>query len=414
MLPNRLILCLSLLLCGSAGGAETLHVAPDVYNRIEVAQPDPAAAESLFTEAQQAAERGEPSLALQLASRVLSLDPNHAVCRQVLGYEEADGQWVTPHQAKQAKRGLAWHRLYGWVKPDDLPRLEAGERPIGKRWVDAPTDAKQHARIEDGWQVRTDHFIVTTNLSPEAGVILAAELEGLFQVWRQLFAGYYLTEREIAQRFAGERSARKQRRLFKVFYHRDKQGYVEHLKRRQPRIAETLGIYFDVAREAHFFHADNPEDLARLRPTLYHEAVHQLFAESSSKGRRAGETANFWVVEGIACCFETLAPLGDGRYQIGQGGRLGTAAAQPAPAPIAQLAALGRTDYQRQPELAQLYAQSTALAMMLLESDREALVDYLREVYSGRPGPDGLTKAVGRPFSSLDTEYRDFRQNLPR
>ena len=52
--------------------------------------------------------------------------------------------------------------------------------------------------------------------------------------------------------------------------------------------------------------------------------------------------------------------------------------------------------------------------MMLLESDREALVDYLREVYSGRPGPDGLTKAVGRPFSSLDTEYRDFRQNLPR
>ena len=103
----------------------------------------------------------------------------------------------------------------------------------------------------------------------------------------------------------------------RVFYHRDKAGYVDDLVRRQPRIAETQGIYFDTNREAHFFAGDEA-----AIPTLYHEAVHQLFAESRSVDRHFGDAANFWIIEGVATYFETLTGYSDshaGRFfTIGQ------------------------------------------------------------------------------------------------
>ncbi len=407
----RLIAAVLLLCIGRcAVGAEMLYVAPEVYNGVAVTQHDKARAEKTFNEGQAAAQQGAPSLALRRATEALHSDPHHAGARQVLGYVFSDGQWQTPYQADRAKRGLLWDDRFGWTQLADLPRLKAGERPLGKRWISAEVDTARHSEIADGWQVRTDHFLVTTNHSPQTGVALAAELEDLFQVWRQLFAGYYLTDREITQRFAGERRARKNR-PFRIVYHRNKAGYVKHLERRQPRIAQTLGIYFPVLREAHFYHSDDPTEAARLRPTLYHEAVHQLFRESLAGSKKIATDANYWVIEGVACYFETLTPLDGGRYTIGRGGRLRSAAAQPSPLPLAELTALGQSDLQRRPDLAALYAQSTALVAMLMVGDREALVRYLKAVYSRRPGSNELAKQVGRSYAELDAEYQTFIKN---
>ena len=88
---------------------------------------------------------------------------------------------------------------------------------------------------------------------------------------------------------------------FTCIYYRDKQEYVEALRKHQPRIAETLGVYFDTLHEAHFFAGDE-----HSASTLYHEAVHQLFQESKPTAKHIGATANFWVVEGVATYFETL------------------------------------------------------------------------------------------------------------
>lgn len=410
----RLTIVLWLLCVGRcAVSAETLFVVPDVYNGVIVTQQDVTKADALFAEGKVAAGQGASSLALQLASEALHHDPNHAGARQVLGYELTDDRWQTAYQANRSKRRQTWDACYGWIKLTDLPRLEAGERPIGKRWVSAEVDAAQHSKITGGWQTRTDHFLVTTNHSPQAGVALAAELENLFQVWQQLFAGYHLTDREIVQRFAGDRRARKTRRPFRIVYHRNKADYVEHLKRRQPRIAETLGIYFPVLREAHFYHSDDAIEAARLRPTLYHEAVHQLFQESISGSKKIATEANYWVIEGVACYFETLTPAGEGRYTIGSGGRLLTAAKQASPLPLSQLTALGQSDLQRRTDLAALYAQSTAVVAMLIDDpdgkgDREALIRYLRAVYSSRPNGDELAKQVGETYAELDTKYRLF------
>lgn len=406
----RLLPLLLLVLAPSCAGAETLYVVPDLYNRrwVTTKPHDEEAAPRSKAEAVEAAERGDLSDALRLASHALWANPGDAELRRAFGYELVDHSYLTGYQAKQAKRGLRWNSRFGWVKPDDLPRWEAGERLDGKRWISEEIDTQRHAAIDDGWQVRTDHFVITTNHSRESGARLAVELENLYQVWRQLFAAFWLDERDVRLALAGERSLPQPRRPFRVFYHRDKAGYIEHLRRRQPQIAQTLGIYFDTAREAHFYHSDDPTEAARLRPTLYHEAAHQLFQESATKARSPGENANFWVIEGVACWFETLRPAGDSAYTIGRGGRLRSAARRADPIPIAELVALGQADLQRQPDLAAIYAQSTALVAMLMEEHPQQFTAYLRSVYNRRPDADELSRRLDLKYSELDAAYRRF------
>jgi hypothetical protein len=382
-------------------------------------------ADAIFGLAQRAAEVGELSLAMQLATEAVRVNPDHAEARRVLGYEERDGRWLTPYGARMADAGKVWHARFGWVRPADVPRYVAGERLVSGRWLSAETESLRRTDIKNGWQVRTDHFLVTTNHGLEAGAELAARLERLHQVWRQLFAGFYLTEREVQQLFAGERKPRAQARPFRVFYHRDRDEYAEALRRRQPRIAETLGIYFDANREAHFF----ANDVVAGGPpvaTLYHEAVHQLFQESKPAARNVGGAANFWVIEGVATYFETLTEHSDAEgghyYTIGDWtlGRLPAARERLAEGfyvPLAELTRLGKEDVQGHPEIAKLYSQSAGLAAFLMDGEggrhREALVRYLAAVYAGRDNSQTLAEASGESYRELDAAYRRYVESLP-
>src|SRR3954467_8666120 len=234
-----------------------LFVAPDQYTPATAAVKlaDQAAtkhADALFELAKQAADAGQSSLAFQWTTDVLRENPDHANARRVLGYVERDGKWLTAYGAKMLDAGKIWDSQRGWVSAK-------GEKPaVGG----GAADATRHAEIKNGWQVRTDHFLVTTNHSQAAGAELAARLERLYQVWRQLFAGFYYSDKEVRGLFAGERIARVPSRQFRVFYHRNREDYVNSLSRRKRKIGETLGIYFDTNSEAHFFADDIAADKA--------------------------------------------------------------------------------------------------------------------------------------------------------
>ena len=404
-----------------------LFVAPDQYTPAERKGDSLQAerkeyADELFALAKRAAAAGQLSLAFQWATEAVRENPDHAEARRVLGYERRDGKWLTSYGARMSDAGKEWHPKLGWLAVADVPRYEAGERLLSKRWVSAEDDAARHRDMRSGWQVRTDHFLVTTNHSLQAGAELAARLERLHQVWRQLFAGFYLTEREVQGLFAGERPPRKQARPFRVYYHRDRDEYAGALRRRQPRIGDTLGIYFDANREAHFFAGDGWD-----RATLYHEAVHQLFQETRPATRHVGATGNFWVVEGIATYFETLREHRDARaglyYTIGESsaGRLPAAKrrllAEKFYVPLDELLALSKDDLQRYPELAKLYSQSAGLAALLMDGEegryREPLVVYLTAVYAGRDDEKSLSEATGTTNSELDAAYRRYLESLP-
>ncbi|MEM6330167.1 MAG: hypothetical protein AAF790_07955 [Planctomycetota bacterium] len=406
---------------------DVLWTAPDVYaEQAAAAVVDKGEAARLLAQAQRAADAGDVATALERATQALAYDPDEPTCRRVLGYQRVGkegvaGGWLTAFQAKQARRGYAWDTRYGWVKPADLPRYEAGERRDGRRWLSAEEDAARHATIATGWQVRTDHFVVTTNHSLQAAAGLAAELERLMQVWRQRFAGYSLSAAEVRERFAGTRTPRGQPRPFSVVYHRDKAGYTAALRHKQPRVGETLGIYFDDLREAHFY-ADPEADPAAQRATLYHEATHQLFRETRRGRGTAGAQNNFWAVEGVALYLESLTPLGGGRYAIGRpdGGRLPAARRRLLRdgylTPLAEMASLGRLDLQRREDLAPLYSQMAGVATFLMQADggrrRAAFVGYLRDLYAGKTRSDSLWRAIGASPDQTLAEYRQWQLDL--
>jgi hypothetical protein len=384
-----------------------LFVAPDQYTGPGAGGEQYRAqrekyADELFELAKQAASDGQLSLAFEWATETVRENPDHADARRVLGYEQHDGEWLTPYAKRMIVAGKRWDPQAGWSSPDD-----ASKEPKPGR---------------DGWLVRTDNFLVTSNHSQAAAAELAARLEQLHQVWRQLFAGFSYTDREVRELFAGERPARERHRPFRVYYHRDKDDYVAELARRQPRIAETLGIYFDTEREAHFFAGDE-QNLA----TLNHEAVHQLFQETRPAARQVGGRANFWIVEGIATYFETLREHRDPEaglyFTIGESsaGRLPSARRRLLEesfyVPFEELTPLGKSDLQRYPELAKLYSQSAGLAAFLMDGDdgryREPLVAYLTAVYAGRDDADSLSQAAGATNAELDAAYRRFLESLP-
>jgi hypothetical protein len=434
-----------------------VFVAPDQYSPVvgESGKEVDALqkyADALYGLAKQAAKAGQMSLAFQWVTEVVRENPNHAEGRRVLGYEQRDGRWLTAYGVKMFDAGKVWDAKRGWVAGKDAKNGTDGSNE------DPQADAARHADIKNGWQVRTDHFLVTTNHSLSAGAELAARLERLYQVWRQLFAGFYYSEKEVRGLFAGERIARIQARPFRVYYYRSRENYIEALRRRQPRIAETLGIYFDNTREAHFFadelanaaaggaaagtsdvSSSSSVDLTKgdppvatngesgqPAPTLYHEAVHQLFQESKPSAKRIGAMANYWVVEGAANYFETLSEHVDPQaglfYTIGEAaaGRLPSARQRLRDGfyiPIGELVKLNQDELQRHPEIRKLYSESTGLAAFLVDGEngryREPLVRYLQAVYTGRDNAGTLAEVTETSTAELDAQYRRFMESLP-
>lgn len=424
------LLALSVL-CGCFEGAwandakawmgRPLFVAPDVYSGDANAAGDTAEADRRFDQAVVAAKAGRLSDAVAGVCRTLHADPEHADARRALGYERSDAGWVTPYQARQAARGLRWDARYGWFDPDDAERYAEGRRRLGRRWV-AP-DWRPDS-IERGWRVRTDEFLVKTDVSLEAAARLAAELETFAQAWRQLFAGYWATPEELSEQLTGGVGDARTSRPMRVYYHRSPKAYAAHLKSLREESAGSLGVYLPRRREAHFF-LDPDADPETLRETLYHEAAHQLFAERGvavGAGRDAGKDALFWLLEGVACYCELLAPVeGAARFTLGNPaqGRLPSAVLRGPQLPLAELSELGPKGLFRLPHPARAYAQATGVVTLLrhgpsAESDRAALDRTLRRLYTRPTNSEALAQELGRDYAEVDAEYRRFLANLSR
>ncbi len=411
----------------SLATGEVLFAVSDLYSEDgqsrNVSADDRRTAATSFARAQNFCDEGDIGAALRWTARTLMFDPDHTDARRVLGYERYEDTWAGAYALRQLEAGKIWNREFGWIESGTLPRYEAGERPVGKRWISAEDDTRRHATIDDGWRIRTDHFKVTTNDSPHAAVELATRLEEVYQVWLQLCGSFFIDTADLKKRFDGKSSASYRSKPFQVIYYRTREEYKDTLIRQQPRIGMTLGIYFDTSRATHFF-AGKEQDAG----TINHEAVHQFFQESAPAARNVGGLSNAWVVEGIACYFESLTPV---RVAEGkQAFSIGTPTAGRLPAayqrcivddyyvPLAELCRLGTTDLQRRKDIAQLYSQSAGLASFLMHYQdgiyRPALMKYLQLVYAGRDKPTTLQEVTGQSFAELDKQYREYLISLFR
>lgn len=399
---------------------EVVFVVPDIYSATiarQVTDDTRRQADEAFAKAREFSKQGDVGAALRWAARTLIFDPNHADARRVLGYEKFGDSWAGTYSIRQLKDGFIWHPRFGWIAPEDVTRYEAGQRKLGKRWITAEDDARRHATIDDGWRVRTDHVQVTSDHSREAAAELAGRLEGIYQAWLQLCGSYLIEPEELEKRFAGKESASYRSKPFQVNYYRTRDEYNDALIRQQPRIGMTLGIYFDTTRTSHFFAGDDQDP-----GTITHEAVHQFFQESTRSARNVGGVSNAWIIEGIACYFESLTPtdLAEGlqAFTVGtpNAGRLPAAYQRAIDddyyVPLAELCQLGTTDLQRRSDLARLYSQSAGLATFFMHYRdglyRPALMEFLRLVYAGRDKPTTLEELTGVSFAELDSQYHEY------
>jgi hypothetical protein len=375
-----------------------------------------AQAEALFQLAERALAAHQAPLAYELVRQTVRENPDHARARAILGYERVAGHWVTAYGARRLAAGQVFNAKYGWIAAADVARYDAGRRNNHGVWISSEEDARQHANIKSGWHVETEHYLVTTNHSLEAGVKLAQRLERLNEVWRQVFAGYWLTEAELKKSFDGAPVHRPVHQ-HQVVYFRDRDEYNTALLPRQALIKMTLGIYMFDTHTCYFFAGEEQND-----GTLNHEATHQLFQETRPSARDLGRRNNFWIVEAVACYMESLEMHGD--YVTVGGfdeGRIPAARKRLLDdhiyVPLGELVVYGRDALQHDSRLPMIYSESSGLAMFLMQYGggryRQPLVEYLQTVYADKSERGTLAKLTGVSYDKLDRQYFDFLKQAP-
>jgi hypothetical protein len=82
--------------------------------------------------------------------------------------------------------------------------------------------------------------------------------------------------------------------------------------------------------------------------------------------------------------------------------------------PLAELTSLGMAGLQAREDLAPLYTESAGLANFFLQAEggkyRQAWVDYLTAIYTGRATASTLSELTGQSFAELDRRYREYLQ----
>ncbi len=359
------------------------------------------------------AVRMRPSLAYELALAAVRANPDHEGARRIFGYQKYLGEWRTVYEVGQLRSGKVWDERFGWLPKTHVHRYEQGLRFHDGRWISAEDDAQRRADIRNGWDVETEHYVIRTNHSLEAGVRLGEKLDGLYGIWQQLFIRFHASQADVVALFSGksQRRAAAAPRHHVVFF-RNRDDYNRSLRAAMPNIDVSIGVYIPNMRRAYFFAGAEHDDR-----TLYHEATHQLFQESRRTVPLPGNQRNFWIVEGIALFMESLHREGD-YWALGglDDPRLHAARVRLVRddfyVPLAEFTRLGMDDIQNDPRIATLYSQAAGLTHFLVFHEggvyRDALVQYLSLVYSGRDAPQTLSDLLDAGYSEIDQQYRRF------
>ncbi len=335
-------------------------------------------AEKLFELARRALEAHQPQTSYQLLHEVLREDPGHKETRRILGLGT-----TTRGRPPTARPLRIVHPDYRWSS--------------GKHW-----------------RVVSNHFQISTNHSDREGIELAERLEQVYSIWKQVFFRYWSDEDALAYWYErGGPTGRSSKNKHRVVLFKERGEYVAAVSKRDRKYAISDGIYL-YGDKMSLFHADESTAV----PTWIHETTHQLFQEIGDRDKNVGAKDNFWIIEGVALYMESLTER-DGYFTLGGFDARRLQYARHASnslgqyVPLAELVKLGREDVlKKQDEIQRLYGQAAGLAHFLMDDQqakyREALLEYLQLLYSGRERADSLTKITGVELNELDRQYGNY------
>jgi hypothetical protein len=360
-------------------------------------------------------------LAMQMIHIALHADPDNEKLRNVLGFEFYNGQWRTEWEIAQLKLGRINHERFGWIPRSHADRYEAGERYFKGKWISREQDAREHANIDGGWIISTEHYDVQTNHSLEAGVRLSRKLEEFYYVWKQVFIQYTASTSELALKLEGKKLRFKEPRLKFVLF-RNRKEYNDTLGKNDPNIAASVGFFDNRSQKCFFFmhncrHPDAERDMYR---TVYHEGTHQLF--QCVKPINFSGHNNFWATEAVAVYMETLRCEGN-YYVLGDPQDVRVLSAKyrffrsKFYMPFGNITKLDTIAFQRAPWLKELYSQCGGMGYFLMHFDkgnyRDAFVTCLDEIYMGRSTPRMLFDLLGESPETLDEQYEKMLEGIP-
>lgn len=379
-------------------------------------------ANDLFVFSRKVLHAGFPSYAYDLILETAFLNPDHRSVRLILGYVRNGDEWVTPFEKEMHRRKYQWHEKFGWLPAAHIARYEKGERFVNGRWKSAAQEAEIRRDFRNAWEIRTEHFLIKTNHSLEMGVKLAREMEDFHRYFHQTFAGFFNTPEQLNKLFQGTRNSFQRKKNYQhvMHYYRTRKEYLQRLQKEIPQIGLTHGIYLFGDRISHFYHRPDAEgDLG----TLYHEATHQLFYETSTskKSREVGEKNHFWAIEGIACYMESFEKKDDvlragnpnhircqnARYRLLKSNYY---------VPLETFAAMGRQAFQTSQNISKNYSQASGLSHFFMHAKdrkyRDAFINQMAQLYSfstrTRNNAQTLEELTGVSYPELDRQYKEY------
>ena len=398
------------------------------------------AANTLFELASKAAKVPSPSFAFadECLRAVIERQPDHPEARRLLGFLPREQGWATPYAADMLGRGQVLDPKYGWVASDWLPHLRRGELPGPRgsnRWMPAAEADAIRRDWARKWEIRTEHFLIYTNVPLDEAISFGRKLEHLHELFFSLMADVIDPDRlPLAQRFKkpGLKPSLPSpgaRKYYQVYYFATREEYARYLAPYQGDGAKvSLGTYVPRKESREFggisYFFNDVGGQLDVTSTLYHEASHQLLFESAGPDNYIHNVGNYWVFEGLGTYFETLQVEPDGSLRIG--GMVGPRIAEarkrllvgrefvPIEHLVARCAARFRGD-QGGGDIYLHYAESMALAVFLMQADggrhREGFLDYVRDAYKGRfRGGSGrsLEDRIGISYPELNKVFRRY------
>lgn len=398
-----------------------------------------------------------PTMAYLLIKDTLRLHPDHANARAVLGQKlfvdptrsndsAYAGEWVSPFEARKRSGRLPEvnHPKFGWIPARHVDRYEQGERLWKSKWVSDAKEAELRRDFSNAWTIQTEHFLVKTNTSLEEGVEISRKLE-IFHDWLTTnFAAFFETPKSLRSRFEDAQAIRrggKSDEPMEVHYYASRAEYERIVRAKNQQLQGTVsnGLYLEDTRTSYYFRDPADKDL----DVVYHEATHQIFDLATVADRRSAalrkrnvlgerqarlwtlcENSNFWMVEGIACYFESImihqgtVTVGDPDYVRFRNARERLLSQDKDVffyAPMQGFCGLGMKDFKQHPNLRQLYTQSSGIAHFLMHYQDGIYRDDFVTLLSAAYRPDlgdvmkepSLEEITGVRFAVLDQQYRE-------
>lgn len=381
-------------------------------------------AKDLYFMSRRALKDGHVAYAYDLVREAGLHDSDHVPVRKILGFVRNGNEWVSEFEDRKLKDKKVWHDRFGWIPKDHVAQYLQGQRYCNKKWMTAAKEAEIRRDWFNAWEVETEHYRIKTNHSLERGVELAKKLEDFHGLFFQTFVGFFNTPDQAQQLFEGKdlRAGRKRPAQHRIYYLRNRDEYIAHVKRETDQAVEiTKGIFFPKSGVAFFYFDEDDDD----DTTVYHEATHQLLSGGRPQTVSVGERSDFWIIEGIACYMESFR-RDDDRVSIGvlPQPRIEAACVNYLQdryyVPLRDLTAMGMAAFQTDKEIRRNYSQSAALTHFFMHYDggryREALIEHLTQIYSPktplRRSPDSLAELTGVEFEELDLQFQKYLQTI--